>query len=509
MINKDNNLPDLVNITGEWDRAKRYTSLHDVSAYALETLKSHVAHAPWRLNYHIQPPCGLMNDPNGFCYFEGHYHLFYQWFPLGPVHGLKHWYHVKSKDLTTWEACGVALIPGEDLNSHGAYSGSGFVLNDELHVFYTANRRDENWQRSCSQVIAKLMPNGLIETVNDAIPTIPNEYTEHFRDPKVWQEDDQYYAIIGAQRADDNAGTCALYVSDNGIHWHSLGELNTALSAFGYMWECPDYFCLEDHGHTYGVLIFSPQGIEADGDKYQNIYQSGYLVGSVLSLPSLDYTHGEFHELDFGFDFYAPQTTLTPDGRRILIAWMGLPEIDYPSDKDGWAHCLTLPRELKLIQGKVAQCPAKELQGLRQEVLYQGYVNHQSIIGRSAHFELILTDESGFESFELDLFASEPNVLDNEQQVDQKLTIRYEQAKQRITIDRRAAGTPFATEYGTTRSYTLENPLTHLQLFGDTSSFEGFFNQGEATASLRHFSDNNNNTLIWHGNKASAILWQY
>ncbi|MFO7176986.1 sucrose-6-phosphate hydrolase, partial [Enterococcus faecium] len=79
---------------------------------------------------HIQPPTGLLNDPNGFIYYDGEYHLFYQWFPLGPVHGLKHWYHVSSKNLVHWTDRGVALVPETKEDSHGAYSGSGFVVND-------------------------------------------------------------------------------------------------------------------------------------------------------------------------------------------------------------------------------------------------------------------------------------------------------------------------------------------------------------------------------------------
>ena len=73
-----------------------------------------------------------------------------------------------------------------------------------------------------------------------------------------------------------------------------------------------------------------------------------------------------FQELDRGFDFYAPQTMVDPDGRRILVGWMGLPEIDLPTDKNGWAHCLTLPRELSVRNGKLIQQPVQELQALTQ-----------------------------------------------------------------------------------------------------------------------------------------------
>ncbi len=71
------------------------------------------------------------------------------------------------------------------------------------------------------------------------------------------------------------------------------------------------------------MLIVSPQGLEADGFRYQNVYQSGYFVGRLdYSKPELK--HGEFTELDQGFDFYAPQTLEDDQGRRILFAWMAV-----------------------------------------------------------------------------------------------------------------------------------------------------------------------------------------
>ncbi|WP_287471396.1 hypothetical protein [Exiguobacterium sp.] len=63
-----------------WTKAERYRSLRDVSALEMEVLRAKTAASPWRFGYHIQPPTGLLNDPNGFAYYDGEYHLFYQWF---------------------------------------------------------------------------------------------------------------------------------------------------------------------------------------------------------------------------------------------------------------------------------------------------------------------------------------------------------------------------------------------------------------------------------------------
>ncbi|MFP3326154.1 sucrose-6-phosphate hydrolase, partial [Planococcus sp. SIMBA_160] len=46
----------------------------------------------------MQPVSGLLNDPNGFCFYNGEYHLYYQWHPLGPFHGLTYCYHTQPTD---------------------------------------------------------------------------------------------------------------------------------------------------------------------------------------------------------------------------------------------------------------------------------------------------------------------------------------------------------------------------------------------------------------------------
>ncbi len=100
-----------------------------------------------------------------------------------------------------------------------------------------------------------------------------------------------------------------------------------------------------------------------------NRYQAGYLLGK-LDYRQAAFSHGEFHELDAGFEFYAPQTTPAEDGRRLLFARMGVPEQDeeaHPTRRYGWIHTMTCPRELSLRHGRLHQRPAHELQQLRGE----------------------------------------------------------------------------------------------------------------------------------------------
>lgn len=467
----------------EWTKEQRYRKMADVSEAEVQALSKLVNQCPWRQSFHIQPVTGLLNDPNGFSYYNGEYHLFYQWFPLGPVHGLKHWYHTKSKDLVHWENVGMAIEPSTEFDSHGAYSGSAIEQEGKLHLLYTGNTRDENWIRHPYQCLAVMDSNGRVTKMEEpVIADIPAGYTDHFRDPKVWEQDGQFYAVIGAQR-DNETGCVVLYRSANLKEWQFVGEMKTKLDEkFGYMWECPDYFELDEKG----ILLFSPQGLEPDGDRYQNIYQSGYIMGSQLDLKTNELSHGAFQELDRGFDFYAPQTMEDNQGRRILVGWMGLPEIDYPTDQYGWAHCLTLPRELRVNGGKLLQQPVAELESLRgEELVTSGLIENGSfeLDGfQGETYELI----AEFSASDADQYGIELRVGEGE-----KTIIQYDSVEKKVAFDRTHSGQAFAKEFGTVRKCAYEADTVSFRIFVDVSSVEVFVNHGEEVFTGRIFPGKN------------------
>ncbi|MDQ0230367.1 glycoside hydrolase family 32 protein [Metabacillus malikii] len=479
----------------EWTRENRYKRIEEVSQETLSSLKMKVESCQWRQTFHIQPPTGLLNDPNGFSYFNGEYHLFYQWFPLGPVHGLKYWYHTKSTDLVHWENVGVAIKPNKEFDSHGAYSGSGIVKDDKLYLMYTGNTRDENWVRKPYQAMAMLDKEGKITKYpTPVISEVPIGYTDHFRDPKVWELNGTYYAVIGAQRLDES-GCVVLYESKDLLSWDFLGEVETDLKQFGYMWECPDYFELDDKG----ILLFSPQGLEPEGDRYHNIYQSGYLVGETLDIEQRRFTHKKFHELDRGFDFYAPQTMKAPDGRRLLVGWMGLPEIEYPTDENGWAHCLTIPRELQLKDDRLIQKPVAELTKSRKEKSGFAKTIHHDVQNEltGTHFELIceLQDMSAA-SFGIEFRAS----------AEEKTVLEYNKEENKIKLDRSLSGKSFGEEFGTSRSCLINGDVKKIQLFVDTSSVEIFINDGEEVFTSRIFPKPESDEIRFYVNGGHATV---
>ena len=88
--------------------------------------------------FHLMPEIGWMNDPNGFTFYKGYYHLFFQFYPYETKWGPMHWGHARSKDLFIWEHLPVALAP--DLpNEDGCFSGGSVVIEEKLCLMYTAH----------------------------------------------------------------------------------------------------------------------------------------------------------------------------------------------------------------------------------------------------------------------------------------------------------------------------------------------------------------------------------
>ena len=312
---------------------------------------------------HLEPDSGWLNDPNGLSYFNGAYHVYFQYAPNADGSGGKCWGHWQSPDLLHWEYTGIVLHPDHPDDRSGVYSGCGFVKGDTLYLFYTGNVKepgDHDYITSGRGANVMLVTTQDGHHMSEKRTLLRNaDYPEycscHVRDPKVWEEHGSYRMVLGARTLDDRG--CVLYYTSNDLLYWDF-EKTVYGSDCSYMWECPDDFTL-DGMHFLSV---SPQGVPHEKYRYQNVYSSGYfrMNGD---------TPESYREWDCGFDFYAPQTFTTPDGRRILIGWMGIGDIPYtnPTAALGWQHCLTLPRELTCrADGVILQNPVRELGKLRR-----------------------------------------------------------------------------------------------------------------------------------------------
>ena len=433
----------------------------------------------FRPHFHIVPPTGLMNDPNGLIFDGEKYHLFYQWFPFDAIHGMKHWKHLITKDFQHYQAADD-LIPCELFESHGCYSGGALKVGDKLAMFYTGNtRRLSDNQRIPFQNLAIFDLDGKLLSKRPLIENAPEGYTEHVRDPKPYfTENGKIRFICGAQR-ENLTGTAIIFEMDNLEDTpRLLGELS--LPAFDntnvFMWECPDLLKLGDKD----VFIWSPQGKDREAHQFQNNYHATYAVGKLTELTfEADY----IDELDQGFDFYAPQTFAGLDNKTqaVLFGWIGLPDLTYPTDKFKWHSALTLPRELRLEGTKIYQRPiAKTYKNLTALSTFHLNKNIEIADLDRAYVKF----EANNQAFDLTFFQNDKG---------QSLRLSYKNGV--ICLDRsQSEQTELMETFGSKRFCEIAN-LQTVEIFFDRSIVEIFFNHGEKAMTSRFFIENRKNTM--------------
>jgi beta-fructofuranosidase len=248
------------------------------------------------------------------------------------------------------------------------------------------------------------------------------------------------------------------------------------------MIECPNLIWIDQQP----VLIFCPQGLDKKLLDYQNIYPNTYLIGQQCDLSQAEFKSNQsLALLDHGFDVYASQAFNAPDGKAYLVSWLGLPDIEYPTDQENWAHCLSLIKQLTLKNGRVYQQPVPAIKKLRQkQSLLRDKVapaQEKTLVEKPGQqYELQLTLPADIQG-SLQLFR------DQSQKQGFKINFNTNQAAH-LEVDRSQAGQQFALDYGTKRQVelTAHHPL-FLDIFVDNSICEIFVNHGEFVFSQRIF----------------------
>ena len=400
----------------------------------MKQTKIEVTNERYRLGYHLMPASGWMNDPNGFSYYNGYYHLFYQYYPYAAEWGPMHWGHARSKDLIHWETLPVALVPTRPQD--GCFSGSAVAFDDRLWLIYTGNhvidkekdinRQDQNLAYSADGIrFEKYDGNPILaEAPSDNNPA-------DFRDPKVWQEDDGFRMVVGS-RDKDGLGRVLLYSSRDLKQWDYVGAIAGAESVEheGFMWECPDFFRLNGQD----VLLLSPQGIEATDEKFINQHNTGYFVGNYLE-DEKRFEHGEFVELDNGHDLYATQT-----------------------------------RELTIRNNHLYQSPVAEVRSLRKaELVNRNLVDSEDLVlGRHVEFRLDLDD------------LPEGKIIEVSDGEDNGFSISADRGGRHLVLVRSVD--PENKRYA---ELDEADEKLSLHVFIDSSSAEIFVNDGEVTFTER------------------------
>jgi beta-fructofuranosidase len=430
---------------------------------------------------------GWINDPNGFCYYNGEYHLFYQYHPYSSEWGPMHWGHSKSKDLVKWESLPVALAPDMYYDANGCFSGSAIEKDGRLYLMYTGNTdsdpgNPENLRQIQNIAISEDGINFIKSKANPVISTrdLPESaIPQDFRDPKVFKYGKAFYSIIGS-RNEDGSGQLLLYKSENLLQWTYAGTLAKSENKLGKMWECPDLFEIDGTS----VILMSPQFLERAGDKYCNVHSSVYILGH-CELENCSFESKLIEEIDSGFDFYAPQTLVDEKGRRIMIAWMQMWQRNFPTNEKnhGWAGAMTLPRELKIINGKLYQLPMEEVKAYRvNQVHYKDIelikdLTLKEVEGNSVEIELEI-DFLKANRFGMKLLKDSEN----------ETVIYYDKEQGKLILGRSKNGEKLVDilapevvdDIRKVAVDLLDNKLK-LRIFVDRSSVEIFIQDGEKT----------------------------
>ena len=442
--------------------------------------------------FHLTPLTGWMNDPNGFCYYHGQYHLFYQYNPYDTEWDAMHWGHAVSHDLLHWTYLPAALAPDAPYDSFGCFSGSAAELPDGRHLLmYTGVRQEggdksREFQTQCIAVgdgtdYQKYEKNPVLDS--NALPEGLSPYD--FRDPKIWRtENGAYRCVVGARR-EDKRGVLLQYESRDGFEWRYIGVLAENDGRFGLMWECPDFFPL-DGKH---VLFVSPQDMLPEDFEYHNGNGTVCLTGR---MDGDRFVEENNQAIDYGIDFYAPQTILTPDGRRVMIGWMQNWDTCKTTgyEERPWFGQMSLPRELFFRNGRLYQQPVRELAQYRsgkveyRDVLLDGEKSLEGIEGRVVELDIHLRcadPDTPYQKFIMKFAQNEKY----------HSVLSYRPYESWLQIDRKFSGSRRAYIHQRRCLVSDQRGEIRLHVILDRFSMEVFINDGEQvmTATILTGSD--------------------
>ena len=451
-------------------KARDYEEEHSAAISAAE-----------RPAYHLTPYVGWMNDPNGFSFYHGKYHLFYQYNPYATQWGPMHWGHAVSTDLLHWEYLPCAIAPDSPSdNGPGCFSGSATELDDGRQLLlYTSvvSEKQPNGEMRDIQTQSVAVGNGLDYEKPACNPVLtqkdlPEGYSKFdFRDPKIWREADGTYSAVTVALTEDGSGAAVLFQSKDGFDWHFVTVLARNNNVYGKMWECPDFFPL-DGKH---VLMVGPMEMRPSGE-FHNGHNVIAFVGS-YDEKTHTFTREQVQLVDGGIDFYATQTTQAPDGRRLMTAWLQTWS-DTEDKPQGckWFGQTICPRELHLKDGHIVQTPVRELDAahgkrtLHENVTVQNETVLAGIGGRIA--DLTVTVAAGeYRSFTVKLAADAAY----------HTRLTYDPYTSLLTLDRSCAGSRADIVHTRSCKVRSQNGALKLRILLDKNSVEVFANDGEQT----------------------------
>ena len=302
----------------------------------------------YKPNFHIYPTKGLLNDPNCTFFINNQLYCFFQHHPANNLHGLRTMSLAKTKDFINFEYKFMVNKPINDYDSHGVFTGSSIVKNNKIHCLYTGNSRDDKWVRTSSIIKCEYdLENDTF--INKKVLINNHEYqnyTEHFRDPYLFEYNNNFYFLLGSQRA-DGVGVILLFeLNQDLLNPILVKEIN--LSKNFKMIECPNIIFIDDEAYLIYCPQFNDEIIKKDNKISPDIcWYSKVDIKELFNLNEFNYQIYNWNRVDYGLEFYAPQTFKINDDWYI-VGWVGLPTNNqYKENECGWLNMLSSFRKIE------------------------------------------------------------------------------------------------------------------------------------------------------------------
>lgn len=427
-------------------------------------------HEQYRPQLHFSPKANWMNDPNGMIYFNGTYHLFFQYHPDGITPGPMHWGHAITTDLVHWKELPIALYPDSlgyifsgsavvDSNNTSGFAKNGKIPLVAIFTSHDPKREKAGSDKTENESLAYSLDSGMAWTKYSGNPVLKNPGIRDFRDPKVmWYAKEKKWVMTLATK-----DHITFYSSSDLKNWKKESEFGKEAGAHGGVWECPDLFPLTLHGKTYWVLIVNLNPGGPNGGSATQ-YFIGQFDGNKFS--AID---DKTRWLDYGPDEYAGVTWGNVNNRRLFLGWMANWSYSQQVPTAKWRNAMTIPRELALFEANgsmyVRSTPVKELYTLKEK----GREIKPKALSGQYLMRINANTESNFSI-----------TLSNK--VGERLIVGYDKAKDQYFIDRRKSGKVDFAESFSKVAYAprfTKEVNSELSLVVDKSSVEVFADGGK------------------------------
>lgn len=447
----------------------------------------------WRPAIHFTPQKNWINDPNGLVYFEGEYHLFYQYNPYGMTWGHMSWGHAVSSDLLHWEELDVAIPEREFMAFSGCAlvdwknkSGLGDGINPPLLAFYTAYHDDTKIQ---AQHLAYSHDKGRTWQEYIGNPIIDLNLMD-FRDPCVfWHPESERWVMAIALSKDHKV---QVYNSTDLKKWTLVGEFGPFGNTQG-QWECPALFKVDIEGEDGNAWVLK---IDVDNNMIGGGSGSQYFMGEFNGktfVPQISNDNVTAFTTDFGGDFYAAITWNDLPAEHTAPVWIGW----FSNHQTGksfptfpWRGSMTLPRELFGFREngelRLGQRPISNLEKLRSDIFSSKLIS----LSDGERFELPLSYSNDAFDINMKMEALDKAVAsivfrDHE---DLEVAVGLDRISEQVFVDRTQSNSSFDPKFAAKHEApVLKSRSTQLQIIYDKSSIEVFVDGGRRVISDKIF----------------------